>query len=701
MKKRESKKEEIYTTKERIIISLTAISLALWIIPTIITKYHPDFSLFLSTLNPFVYLSSLKVRIIFSHLKEIFFLLVFLFSTISAGKMLERVMLFKELDISLLYGAGLIFNSFIVLVTGFLGYISKDIYLGIIVAEAVGGIYLLIKKDFKINYENSSKRSFFLSAGSILLLLLSFIVSLSPEIFYDSLNYHLSAPNYWIINSKISDMPAHIYHKLPLNHSLIYTMVLTIFSEQTPLLVNFSTFIFFLLFIIHSFKRYLNPHTLLTAAFIFLSIFHVYVMTQSAGGDIISSFTAALAFKMILNYLEKEQKIDLIWAGIFSGFAFCSKYNTAFVTLSFFFILLYKQIKNRKSFSRIFKEVLFFSIGFLIFTTPWLVKNLIKNSNPLFPFAHEIFCRRCQSDEIKRAKALIDEIKQNEGLNVISWIKLPYLVSVGRIANSELFLPLFLIILPLAVFNKRKNEFITLLWFSFIFSYLLWSTSTTYIRHFFSSYFIISILAAYYINDAFDGFARSIIKMIFAITMFINTILLVDFFAIEKRYEPVFGMITKDEYLSTSRMRYPYPSYSMYKYINENLTMQDKILIFGDSRTFYLKIPHETASVFDLHPLVKLSQESKDGDEIYLKLKEKGFTHIMLNLTEGYRTKVYGNLYFSPEEFKRFDDFFKKHLLVEKEIEEKDKTKIILYLLVERKMVYEVNYFSYFIRPQS
>lgn len=490
-----------------------------------------------------------------------------------------------------------------------------------------------------------------------------------------------------------------MYYKLPLSHSLIYAMTLSVFSEQTPLLINFSTLLFFLFFIINGFRSYINIKTSIISAFIFLSIFHVYVSSQSATGDIISSFAAAIAFKMILNYIEQNDFTNLVWAGVFSGFAFSSKYNTAFITLGFVLILLYKRIKEKEQVNLIIKEILLFSIGFLIFTTPWMIKNLIKNSNPLFPFAHNFFCNSCTKDDIERVKGFINEVKQFDKFNLTLWLKLPFLISIGKIPNSELFLPIFLIILPLAIFNKKKNEFINMLWFLFIFSYILWSTSTTYIRHFFSSFFVISILTGYYINEAFDGFAKYIIKVVFFITMFINTILLFNYFTLEKRYEPVFGMTTRDEYLSKSRMRYPYPSYSMYKYINENLTKDEKILIFGDSRTFYLKIPHETASVFDIHPLVKISEEVKNGDEIYLKLKEMGFTHIMLNLPEGYRTRIYGNHYFTKTGFKKFDDFFKNHLLIENEIEEKDGTKLILYIIVEKNMTSKPNYFTYFIHP--
>ncbi|MCX7641470.1 MAG: glycosyltransferase family 39 protein [Elusimicrobiales bacterium] len=704
-KKRGEEKRVLYNYKTKIFLTILPIIVFYLVLSEILNYYPPNFTIFISALNPFMYLKNIKFNIVLYNLKEIFYILTFLSATISIGKFLEKVGAINKYPIYIIYAIGTIFNCFIALITGFLGLISQSIYIFIISFEIMIGIYLMLKKDFRIknNLKFNLKGTKIHLYLTLFILSLIFINSLSPEIFYDSLNYHLAAPNWWIINGKISDMPNHMYYKLPLTYALNYLIPLTVFGEQTPLLVNFITFLFFIVFIIYGFQEYLTPKTSIMAGFIFASIFHVYITAQSATADIFSSFIAALVLKMFTQYYNTNSVKDILLAGIFAGVAFSSKYNTAFITLSFLLIFIYDRYKSKIIYKKIIFEILIFSIGFMLFFLPWAIKNFINYSNPIFPFLHEHFCNSCSNSEIYRIKGFIKEVKQFDEMSIIEWLKTPFLVSIGKIPNSEFFLPLFFIILPLGIFNKKNNFLIQRLSISFVFSYIAWSTSTTYIRHFFPSFFIMSILAAYYINEAFDGVISSVLKIIFAIVMFINTIWLVNYFAIEKRYEPVFGFITKEEYLSKSRMRYPYPSYPMYDYINKNLSKEDKILIFGDSRTFYLKIPHETASVFDIHPLVEISEKSKNGDEIYKKLKNMGFTHIMVNLAEGYRIKSYGNHYFSKTAYEKFDDFFKNHLIVENEWQEIDKNKInqkiILYLIVEKNMVKDFNYFQYFIQP--
>ncbi|MGC9069893.1 MAG: ArnT family glycosyltransferase [Elusimicrobiales bacterium] len=705
MRKRRFNKTIEYPWSTTILASITIVFISYLVFSNILNKYPPHIAQFIYALNPVYYLKHLNFPTVLSNLKEILFLLIFVYASISTGKILSYLHLLPYQNISVIYLLGIFINSFIVVVTGFLGYISKDLYIFIIFCESAAGIYLILKREFKfdISFKSDFKDNKMLFIASFFVLMMSFVAALSPEIFYDSLNYHLAAPNWWIIEKKIVDMPSHMYYKLPLSHSLIYAFSLSVFGEQNPPLVNFITLFFFALFIAYGFRDFISPKTSLNAGFIFISIFHVFISSQSATGDILPSFAGVVCLRMLIDGVSSGKTKFIFWAGVSCGFAFSSKYNTAFATLPFFLLYLYLRLKQKTNLKMLFREIFVFAAGFLIFSAPWMIKNFIKYSNPLFPFAHPLFSRSTPPDELQRIKGFINEARQFEEINFKDWLTLPFDISCGKIANSELFLPLFIIILPLGFFNRNKNLFIRYLWACFWASYLIWSLSTTYIRHFLPSLFIISVISAYYITQAFEGYLKQIIKMAYIFTMFLNTVYLTNYFTLERRFEPVFGFITKDEFLSKSRIRYPYPSYSIYKYINENLPHDSKILIFGDSRAFYLKLPYQIASVFDKHPLIEITESSKDEDEIYERLKKVGITHIFLNLAEGYRIKTYGNHYFDKKDFEKFDRFFKKHLIVENEIEEKKNNqisqKLILYMIVERNMTSSFNYFNYFVKP--
>ncbi len=698
-----------YSSFTNIVGSIFLIIISYFVFSNILKRYPADILQFLYALNPIYYLKHLNLSTILTNLKEIFFLFIFVYASISVGKFFSYIGFLPYKNISIAYLVGVFLNSIIMLITGFLGYISKNFYIFVITFESIVGVYLILKKEFKfdISLKDDIKQNKMTFVVFLYISLLSLIGALSPEIFYDSLNYHLGAANWWLIEGKIVDMPSHMFYKLPLSHSLIYAFSLSVFGEQTPLLINFITLVFMALFIAYGFRDFISQKTSITAAFIFISIFHVFISAQSATADILSSFASIVCFRMLLDgaVTNTNNLKFLLWAGISCGFAFSSKYNTSFITLPFVLLYIYLRIKHNHSFKKLSKELFIFLAGFFIFSAPWMIKNLKHYSNPLFPFAHSLFSPSTSPYELERIKGFINEVKQFEKINLKQWLTLPIDISLGKIPNSELFLPLFIIILPTAFLNKKKNLFIKYLWICFGVSYLMWSLTTTYIRHFFSSFSVISILTAYYINEAFKNSLKQIIKAIYLLAMFLNTVYLTNYFTLERRFEPVFGFITREEYLSKSRMRYPYPSYSMYRYINNNLPADSKILIFGDSRSFYLTLHHQTASVFDKHPLIEVVEESKDGEEIYKRLKKAGFTHILLNLAEGYRTKAYGNCYFNLEDFKKFDDFFKNHIMVENEIEEKKGNqivqKIILYTIVEKNISQPFNYFSYFIAPHQ
>jgi hypothetical protein len=110
-----------------------------------------------------------------------------------------------------------------------------------------------------------------------------------------------------------------------------------------------------------------------------------------------------------------------------------------------------------------------------------------------------------------------------------------------------------------------------------------------------------------------------------------------------------------------------------------------------------MKRKFESSSVFDRNPLIDITMTSKNGEEIYEKIKKMGYTHILANIAEIIRiNKGYKIFYWSDKDLKKFDDFYNNHLEIEKDFESiKDQklyAKSILYKIVEKKKKNEPNY---------
>lgn len=659
-------------------------------------KFPFDLSIFLELINPLNYFSINVLSNISYIFLELLKLLLFFLSTIGYGRLFLKILKIDDTKnnlflLSYLMGLGVI--SIFTLITGIFSLINKNLYLVFLFSGVSLWIYNYYKSGFQCEFsiKNEFKSNIFYSIIFIIIASVNLLQSLSPEIFYDTLVYHLGVPNYWLINRSISDLPYNIYSKLALNHSLIYLFSLTSFGGNLAQLVNFLTSIFSFFSIVYFFQKYFQKNTTFLAAIVFYSIFHVAQSSQSAASDIIAFIFTVASFYTMLRSLEANNKSFMFLFGLFSGFAFGTKYNTAFIIISELLIYVYVSVKEKQmSYRKIFSSLFIFSSGFLIFTSFWFIKNTIYYSNPIYPFAYKLFNKNISPLVAAKIDNLMAEISQSHKFNLLTWLKLPFLISTGQIINSEFFTPIFLMILPLGIFIKETNKIVKYLITLFLFSYLMWSLSSTTIRHLFSAYFSISLVVAYYINEVYYGWFKRVLNFSLFLTILFSINWIFYLVKTEERYKVVMGDVKKDDYLSISHPRYPNPSYNLINYINENLDEKSKVLFVAEPKSYYMTKKFEASSVFDTNPLIDIVMDSSNSTDIYKKLRDMGFTHILINIAEVIRiNKDYNLFYWKENDLLKFNDFFEKHLQVEKEYERIINNKIaeksILYKIVDKK----------------
>jgi len=688
-----------------IIASIFVILGSYFVLKSYLSKFPFDLELFFELINPFNYFSSNISKTLLYNTKEILKLVLFFISILGLGEVFN-IIIFKKIEVNelekfiLSYAFGLSFILLFTIITGFFGFINKSLYRGFACMGFLSFFYSLITKKirFKEAIKEIKKSNKIILITFLIFSIINLIQALGPEIFYDTYVYHLGVPSYWSVNDRLIDCPYNIYSKLSLNHSVIYLFAMKVFGNQSPILINFLTSIFCFLSISWLFQKEFGSKISMLGGIIFYTIFHVLVSSQSATSDIMAEFPSIIAFYFALRYIDLNSNLFILITGVFSGFAFGVKYNTAFLIISYLIILMYKSYKDNKNLFGIIKVIGIFSIGFSIFSAPWLIKNWIKYSNPLFPFLFKILNKNLSEIDVSKISAFMIEVRQYAKFNFIEWLKNPFLISTGKIINSEFFSFIFIIILPLGIFFKARNRKIRYLWFSFIFSWLFWSLSSTNIRHMFSSFFLISLLSSYYLNLTY-GFLNFVLKFLLGFSIILTLNWIMSSFKFEERYKPVLGIEDRDEWLSYSHPRYPDPSYSLIKYINENLDDKSKVLFLSEPKVYYIDKKFESSSVFDRNPLVDAVMESNNGDEVYEKLKKIGFTHILANIYEIVRVnKDYNIFYWGEKDLGKFNDFFNKHMKIEKDFEKirdnKVTEKSVLYKIVENKKNIEPNLIS-------
>jgi len=565
-----------------------------------------------------------------------------------------------------LFSSGIGFGiiSYTTLFAGFLG-LYYSIYFKIFFFILLIFSLWKFKPEFNFSFLNTYKFSIneiILITLFIFLLIFNFIITLTPENFYDALVYQLSVPNLYIINHKITPMDYLMHSNFPLNINMLYTFSLLINNEILARFIHFYLTLLSALTIFAIGKRFYNLTTGLIASIIYYSIPIVLVNSWGCGNDAGLSYFFAISILAFLIWLEKNDNPAFYLSAIFIGLTISSKYTT--LTLLFviniitFIHLIKNQIPNYEKIKKIF---IYNFIAFL-FILPYLVKNYLFTGNPVYPFLFKILGGENLYNYSGESITTIPIYSLN--FNFINLVKSIWIQSISNAEPQNFIGPIFIIFLSFIFLLKSVKHTVFYLLLMFVISYPLYYISTPLFRFLMPAFIPLSIFVAFYIEKLKNNF---FIISIFYINLFSNIILSLNI-AYGLKLEPyLYKNSNKDEFLSITRINYPNPSYLVIKWINENLPENSKILFSGENKSFYLKRNYITYSVeSNLQPLIEFIKMAKNGDELKNILEKEKITHILINYREAIRVNPsYKTFYWNKKDRKIFDEFWQKYIKLE------------------------------------
>jgi len=334
----------------------------------------------------------------------------------------------------------------------------------------------------------------FLEIFVFTLILLYFIVSLMPEMSYDSLAMHLFVPaklesrHYWDF-----DVNKYVWAVMPMLGNWIYSLAYMLGGETSARLINFC-FILALSLVLKRITYWASKSPL--SSYIVCTIFLSSPLTFGVGGNLlVESIWTTFALAGISLLLESEksnpeenQPKVLILAGVFIGLAVASKLMAVFaIPLCLIIILINHRMWFRKESVRsMLIGFLFFSLlGCIPYLTAWILTG-----NPVFPFFNKLFRSPLWSYE-----NFIDD-RWNIAVNLnflysITFETNKYLESLPGGAGFQwlLFLPLCFFVLVIS----RHKKGILLAVLSIIFIGLVYKSSV-YLRYVFPAYAMLCIV---------------------------------------------------------------------------------------------------------------------------------------------------------------------------------------------------------------
>jgi hypothetical protein len=481
--------------------------------------------------------------------------------------------------------------------------------------------------------------------------------ALAPEIFYDSLVYHLAVPNLYVIRHGFADMPYNLYSNLFMLHGMLYSAALAVNGEMLAKFVNYSAGVLSAAAVFAIGRRYLSARAGLLAALIFYTVAHTLISAWSSGTEaLLTCFTLA-ALAAALRHAHGERKF-LLLAAFLSGCGMAVKTTGLFPAVGAGLVILYRR---RSEPAAALRALLLFGLVAALPVLPWLVKNQLYRHNPFFPFLTSLFGVPANADAAK-IRNFMGETRQMGSLELKAWLLHPWNVTMGAVGNSQYFTPLFLFALPLLFLVPPAAETAPF-WLYFLSGWLLWSFASTMVRFLMPAYPAAGLLIAASLEGPGHRGLRKALRYAALLTCAVGLYWAGAIFYSQGRWRPLAGLVSKRDYLASTQPTYPYSAYSAIEFVNEKLPPGAKTLIIGDGRSFYFKKDFVVSSVFDKTPIVEYAAASKDGDELYARLKAEGITHILLNVAEGIKLgKGYGMFYWDARARGVFDAFWDRHV---------------------------------------
>ena len=503
-------------------------------------------------------------------------------------------------------------------------------------------------------------------------LTLSFMMALVPELFYDSLVYHLGVPNLYLQEHGIVHIPG-VLSKVPMIWQTLYLFGLALQDEMIPKLIHWSNGVLILLALGTLAKRFQFPKAGLISGLIFISTPMVQMNLWTSGIDIGGALFALLAVYALCVRVEHDSKEHclgwVILSSIFAAFSFGSKYQGGITALILFLILfLTLLLSNPRNIKAIFYESSIFILVFSLLISPWLLKNFWDTGNPLFPFLSSLFKKlNLQKVELDPDQwiGFINENRRFITSSFKEFWTLPWKLTFKDSNQSSLSFtgPIFLAVLPFILvltqhWKKKSLQFL----FLFIILFFAFSLNSTHLtRYHLQGYPALSLLLGIPLCLLLD---RPFFKI--ALTLPLIFLLLenlqVSCYIIQNSYQPwdvLVGKESRQDYRSYSHPGLnPHPANIMFRWMEKNLPRSSRTLFLGDSKPFDLKLPYLYTDVHGQNPIIAWSKESQSTEDLKDKLKRSGITHFLVNFEEARRTYSYKMLKWDSDSLKKFDDFW-------------------------------------------
>ena len=502
-----------------------------------------------------------------------------------------------------------------------------------------------------------------------LFLILFFLGDLFPEVFYDSLHYHLAVPNLYRLHHGLINVPTLLYSNFVLTLQYLYGLVLTLGNEGSVKLLHGALGGLIVLTYAAIGQRFFSRGGGILSSLIFLSMPLVMANIATAGIDVGLCFFQLAAAYVLLRALDESSRSWLRLAGLFTGLGASCKYTTfPYIPIACLLILWRRRWDEHQPWKPVLQDVLHFLVPALLPVIPYLFKNAVFHGNPLYPFGGVSYGTP-RLDINGWQKAMSDTGQRDwpaEFQNVKTILHLlghPWFISMTGSSNTDFVGPLYLLLLPLLFMTKPQSSSLVTLKRYGLLLWGLWFVTTSNFRY--------GLPAIAILTPVFVEALATVCALKWPRRALLGTLLVGLLINLQNSllilygpggWQVLGGMTTKENYLAETHSSYPTPPYEGIAWMNGHLPATSKILFSGEARSYYSELAVVPTSVYDADPLMGFARQAENSAQMAQRLRREGITHVFLNFAEAVRTEGYGQFKAPPAAWTVFRDFWSRYI---------------------------------------
>lgn len=478
--------------------------------------------------------------------------------------------------------------------------------------------------------------------------LIALLRALAPEIEYDSLWYHLWLPMKWMESGRMVDIVSEYVSLYPLTWELVYGAAMVTGGPVAAKLVHWACLPLTALLVFQFTRRFFPQASPWLAAALLATAPTVLWEATTAYNDLSLAFFSTLALYACLNFLESRRRSWLVLGGLALGLALATKHLAFLVLLPACLGLAILLWAEERSLRHALGPVLLFAGIALLIPLPWYLRSFAASGNPFFPDLYPIFGAHPPERWSEVTERGLTHFKGHFGdpRTPLNLVLLPWNVTVHAARYGGSLGPVFTLLLPGLLLTGQGSRPTRLL-LAFCAAYLaLWASpiSSFQLRFLLPISPLLSVLGA----EACGRLARilselnlrpGLPKAILAGLLLLN---LPPFLSLHEADRAGYlgwlthvvhtvplgvtlGFETQESYLSRE-----VPSYQAWKYINQHLAREARVLTFSGGDHLYSERERIWSDATVAHPAVWGAQRG-DEEQALATLRQLGITHLLID----------------------------------------------------------------------